>query len=311
MILDFKEIPQANIGGGLQDTFELFSRDFLAFLGYRIVQGPDRGADGKKDLIVEEVIKGITSEYTIRWLVSCKHYAHSGAAVKDTDEINISERLKQHKCDGFMGVYSTLPATSLTGLLSGISNYQIFDREKIESKLLDNINGHRLAARFFPESFRKYQIEHPIPATIFSDQEPLVCERCGKNLFLETEHGNYVCLQSQPSDDEGNYIKDNEKIKKIYFCCKQCDRYLLTKYRKDGFCDAGWYDIDDLLIPTIWIQKLMAFLNTIQEGDGLDKDAFESMKHMFLATFPYISRHLTEKEKKRLISLSKLENYGW
>ena len=86
MLLDFREIPQANVGGGLQDTFELFTRDFLAYLGYRIVQDPDRGADGKKDLIVDEIIKGITSEYTIRWLVSCKHYAHSGAAVKDSDE---------------------------------------------------------------------------------------------------------------------------------------------------------------------------------------------------------------------------------
>jgi len=63
MILDFKEIPEANRGTGLQDTFELFTRDFLSFLGYRIVQDPDRGADGKKDLIVDEVIKGITSEY--------------------------------------------------------------------------------------------------------------------------------------------------------------------------------------------------------------------------------------------------------
>lgn len=305
MLLDFKEIPQANIGGGLQDTFELFSRDFLAFLGYRIVQGPDRGADGKKDLIVEEVIKGITSEYTIRWLVSCKHYAHSGAAVKDTDEINISERLKQHKCDGFMGVYSTLPATSLTGLLSGINNYQIFDREKIESILLDNINGHRLAARYFPESFQKYQIEHPIPATIFSDQEPLVCERCGKNLFLDTEHGNYVCLQLPQWDHEGNEIDTDKRIKKIYFCCKDCDRILLKQYEKKGLWDAGWYDIDDLLIPTIWIKKVMAFFNTIQEGEGLDKEAFESMKHMLLATFPYISRHLTEEEKRRVASLSR------
>ena len=310
MLLDFREIPQANVGGGLQDTFELFTRDFLAYLGYRIVQDPDRGADGKKDLIVDEIIKGITSEYTIRWLVSCKHYAHSGAAVKDSDEINISERLKQHSCDGFMGVYSTLAATSLTGLLSGIKNYQIFDREKIESRLLSNIEGYRLAARYFPQSFKKYQVEHPEPATIFSDQEPLVCEWCGKNLFLETVHGNYVCLQSPPFDDDGKYIEGDGTIKKIYFCCKQCDRYLSEKYRKEGLWDAGWYDIDDLLIPTIWIKKLMAFLNTIQEGDGLDKDAFESMKHMFLATFPHISRHLTEKEKKRVISLFRFEDYG-
>ena len=59
MILDFKEIPEANGGSGLQDTFELFARDFLAYLGYRIIEDPNRGPDGKKDLIVEEVLSGI------------------------------------------------------------------------------------------------------------------------------------------------------------------------------------------------------------------------------------------------------------
>ena len=73
MILNFKEIPEANKGGGLQDTFELFTRDFLSHLGYRIIEDPDRGADGKRDLIVEERVVGLSDEYVIRWLVSCKH----------------------------------------------------------------------------------------------------------------------------------------------------------------------------------------------------------------------------------------------
>ena len=88
MILDFTEIPQANKGGGLQDTFELFTRDFLQLLGYRIIESPDRGADGKRDLIVDEILSGINSEVTLRWLVSCKHYASSGSSVSDSDEIN-------------------------------------------------------------------------------------------------------------------------------------------------------------------------------------------------------------------------------
>lgn len=59
MLIDFKEIPQANIGGGLQDTFELFARDFLELLDYHIIQNPGRGADRKKDLIVSEERKGV------------------------------------------------------------------------------------------------------------------------------------------------------------------------------------------------------------------------------------------------------------
>lgn len=80
-VLDFKEIPEAHKATGLQDTFELFSRDFLAFLGYKIISDPDRGADGGVDIIAEEKRTGVGGETIIRWLVSCKHKAHSGNSV--------------------------------------------------------------------------------------------------------------------------------------------------------------------------------------------------------------------------------------
>lgn len=73
MLLDFKEIPQANLGSGNQDTFELFARDFLQILCYEIIQHPDRGADGKKDLIVRESRLGLSGVSHLKWLVSCKH----------------------------------------------------------------------------------------------------------------------------------------------------------------------------------------------------------------------------------------------
>ena len=174
MILDFREIPEANWGEGLQDTFELFARDFLSYMGYRIVEDPARGADGKKDLIVEEVLVGVASEQTIRWLVSCKHYAHSGRSVPDSDEINITERLGQHNCDGFMGFYSTLPAVSLQGVLKGVQRNIVFDREKIESYLLRrDIDAVRIASRYFPVSFKNFQLENPLPAELYDKLEPL------------------------------------------------------------------------------------------------------------------------------------------
>ena len=102
MILDFKEIPQANGNSGLQDSFELFVRNFLSYLGFIIIEDPDRGADGKRDLIVEEIIHGILKDERKRWLVSCKHYAFSGKAVKDTDESDIRDRLDHYDCSGFI-----------------------------------------------------------------------------------------------------------------------------------------------------------------------------------------------------------------
>ena len=107
-ILDFKEIPEAYVSSGMQDTFELFARDFLSFMGYKIITDPDRGPDGGVDLIVEEKRTGVGGETIIRWLVSCKHKAFSGKSVSSTDETNIRDRVESNNCQGFIGFYSTL-----------------------------------------------------------------------------------------------------------------------------------------------------------------------------------------------------------
>mgnify|MGYP002625041010 CR=1 FL=1 len=61
-------------------------------MGYNIVEDPSRGVDGGKDLIVEETITHKDgSTQIIKWLVSCKHYAHSGTSVGDTDELNVKD----------------------------------------------------------------------------------------------------------------------------------------------------------------------------------------------------------------------------
>lgn len=100
-IINFKEVPQANLATGLQDTFELFARDFLEYLGYRTLISPNRGADGGKDLLVEETRIGVGGETKVRWLVSCKHKAHSKSSVSPADETNISDRLAANRCAGF------------------------------------------------------------------------------------------------------------------------------------------------------------------------------------------------------------------
>lgn len=209
MILNFKEIPQANQGDGLQDTFELFSRDFLEVLGYEIIQHPDRGADGKKDLIVQESRIGVSGVSHIKWLVSCKHYAHSGKSISDTDEPNILDRVTVHECDGFIGFYSTLPATSLGRNFEGLQNrieIQSYDRERIEKTLFESPQGLKLASRYFPESFKKYSLENPKPAKIFSDELTINCEYCNSNL-LEEEKKNWEYLF---------YYKKLLKMKKAY-----------------------------------------------------------------------------------------------
>ena len=308
MILDFKEIPEANKGGGLQDTFELFTRDFLSHLGYRIIEDPDRGADGKCDLIVEERVAGLSIEYVIRWLVSCKHYAHSGKSVNDSDEINIVERMHQHGCDGFMGVYSSICSTSLNGILKGLKTNGhkviVYEHEKIEKELLkSDIEGFRICSRYMPKSFEKYQLEHPGIAKIFDrNLPPINCDCCGKDLLVgDNDQSIYVLLTKYINMED---TKEDRTSEDMYFACKgECDEKLKRKYANEGLFDNGWEDLRDLTIPSIWIMRLMAFLNGIQRDRDMKEPAFGKMKQMFIRTYPYVARNLTTYEKERVKSL--------
>lgn len=64
-MLDFTEIADS-------DTWELFARDFLSALGFVIDVEPGRGADGGKDMLVSEQLKGKLHSTKFVWLVSCK-----------------------------------------------------------------------------------------------------------------------------------------------------------------------------------------------------------------------------------------------
>ncbi len=174
-VIDFTEIDPGNKGGQDQDTFELFSRDFLEAIGFKIIQDPSRGNDRKKDMIVSGIWD---NDQKIIWLVSCKHNAKSGKSVNDTDEPNITERLKLHKCQGFIGVYSTISSSGLSDLLHGQEfPYIIFDHKKIESLILQDTKRYQLFFRYFTNSYEKYK-DH-LTTTIF---EPMKLQSSNTNL---------------------------------------------------------------------------------------------------------------------------------
>ena len=159
MIIDFKEIPAANSSDGEQDHFELFSREFLKALGFEILEQPDRGADGGKDLLIQESLRGINKDHAIKWLVSAKHFAHSGNSVRPSDEINIRERVEKFNADGFLGYYSTLPSAGLNGTLTGLEGRILtdhFDCASIERHLTTNRLLGDVFRRFFPVSYQSF-----------------------------------------------------------------------------------------------------------------------------------------------------------
>jgi len=102
MIVDFKEIPPANSSEGDQDQFELFARDFVDAIGYTVIDQPDRGQDGGRDLLISETLTGVRLGSERRWVLSAKHFAPSGRSVGVNDELSIRDRVEKHGADGFL-----------------------------------------------------------------------------------------------------------------------------------------------------------------------------------------------------------------
>ncbi len=160
--LDFKEIPLANGSDGTQDTFELLCKEYFEFIGLNVLVGPDRGQDGGRDLIVVESRTGVLGNTEFKWLVSCKHRAHSGKSVSDREEDDIAGRVESHGTNGFIGFYSTLPSSGLTNKLeryklNGKLTYKIINHNDIEKDLLNTSTGRSIAKRYFPISYARWE----------------------------------------------------------------------------------------------------------------------------------------------------------
>ncbi len=168
MIVDFTEINPANSSDGNQDQFELFARDFVEAIGFTIVSNPDRGQDGGKDLIISETLSGIRKSSQRTWILSAKHFAHSGKSVGVNDEINIRDRVEKHKADGFFGFYSTLPSSGFADTLKGLKNKIIIDyldKGMIQNELITNPLLENVFRAYFPISYLKFKSSGGYPAT--------------------------------------------------------------------------------------------------------------------------------------------------
>jgi hypothetical protein len=315
-VLDFCEIAEAHLSSGHQDQFELFARDFLEYLGYTIAESPSRGADGGKDLIVLDVRKGVGGETNVRWLVSCKHKAHSKKSVSVEDEPSILERVKGHNCTAFLGFYSTLPSSALAFRFDALRKEietDWFDHEKIESRLLRSSAGLELARRYFPKSLDSWNNANPRPTKLFDDSEPLICNYCGKTLLdpsadLYPEDRKSVITfwkQKDPSDLH-NY---NTQIVDIYWSCKgNCDRQLDRSFKARGLLYDGWEDITDVCIPLVYVKWVMTCINNIRDGH-FGSDAIEKMKTFMIVTFHFVARAPIRGEDERIQALLRIPPY--
>lgn len=308
-IIDFKEIPKANVANGNQDVFELFAREFFHALGFFVLEDPDRGQDGGRDIIISEKRTGIINDTEIRWLVSCKHKIHSGSAVNVSDEEDISDRIQFHRCDGFIGFYSTVVSSPLNRKFEALKDkYQIeiFDREKIERILLENRAVNKLIRRFFPLSYN--EIELKSPSNLLSKYEPLRCKVCGKDLLhrdmLDKYEGIVVFVQDM------DYYRCNagkNKYTEVYCVCKGiCDRKMEAIARSYGNI-TGWNDISDLVIPVQFLKFVLAIMNRIREYEDVYTDeAYGELKNIIISLAQITMKGQSEKDINRVKSLLEL-----
>ena len=314
-MIDFKEI---NSNG---EEWELFARDFLKEIGFYIESSVDRGPDGKKDLIISENLKGNLNDYKFKWLVSCKHFANrkSSNSVKEEDEPNILERVKDFKCDGFIGFYSTVPSSGLNTRLTSLKNngdikdYRVFDYKSIENYLI-TIGYSELLMRFFPKSYRKIKPLHQV----YHKYLELECKHCHVDLLKRIYEDEFTGLiafvyeYKKMKNEEGKEVSI-EMIDDVYWACKgDCDmkidyyvKHVLNKH-------TGWEDIDDLVIPAKFVNWVLSIMNRIRDGkDIFTDDAYKKLKYFIMAISQKVMREMTEKERERFKKLIEIESYGF
>lgn len=289
-MIDFKEIPSS-------DDWELFARDFFSQLGFVIESDPSRGPDGGKDLIISEQISGVLHTQKFTWLVSCKHFATSGKSVGVEDESNITERLRQHKCDGFIGFYSTISSTALSTRLEAlkqngdVTDFCIYDHQKIAGYFYE-VGLSRLANRYFPMSYAKIR---PLQQIVDKHIE-LKCEICDcdwiKKIMVQPNMG--IVVYADKGFGTPDRITDD-----IFICCKgDCDDQLKNRLHAQGYFDT-WQDIEDLCKPLFFLKDILTYMNILHAGDKkFSYTAHDKMKTIYIAASQRVLREITEEDRK-------------
>lgn len=302
-MIDYTEI------GDDGERWEAFARDFLYELGFAVESPPDRGADQGKDVLVVEKLAGHIASYSMRWLVSCKHFAVSGASVKVSDEANILERMKAFGVDGFLGFYSTLPSAGLNTRLANlmkqghIRDYRIFDGKLIENYCL-RIGYSKLLLRYFPNSYKRIAPIH----TVVDEYLALKCHSCGKDILLElyvNQQPAVVAEVHKLEDDGKNHIKD------VYWACKGgCDRTLEHRAYEVHKCITAWEDIGDLVVPAWFLRWIFGTMNRMQKGiDVYEGDSYEKVRYFLTAIAQKVMREMTERERERVRELLQIPEW--
>ncbi|MGG3562737.1 restriction endonuclease [Neobacillus rhizosphaerae] len=193
-MIDYTELPSNGV------AFEQLIRELLIRSGFE-VHWTGVGPDGGKDLIFYERVPGKLAPFQRKWLVSCKHYAHSGQSVGLKDVSSIIDECEAIGAEGFLLVCSTQPSSSVVKRFEEIEGrrnllIRYWDGVELERQL-NNPSTLPLIHLFFPKTSKE------VGWKIFNTQSPSFWAANYKDYFLY--------LSSRISNSFPN-LKDVEEI---------------------------------------------------------------------------------------------------
>lgn len=150
-MINFAELPKDGT------DFELLIRDLLQRRGMEVYWS-GKGPDGGKDLICIERTASALKSSMKRWVVQCKHNAHSGNSVGADEIIDIRGVCDANKATGYVLACTTQPSSALISKFDSVeSNTGIsitfWDGRKIEHELMKPQNWD-IAEQYFPQSVK-------------------------------------------------------------------------------------------------------------------------------------------------------------
>jgi hypothetical protein len=151
-MIDFTELPEDGV------SFEQLIREMFIREGYD-VHWTGVGPDGGRDLVVIEKVKGPLSYFERKWLIQCKHKAHSGKSVGLNELDGIVDACRAIGAEGFLLACSTQPSASLVKRLEELNQTMgivtaFWDSIEIEKRLFQP-NSFPLIHIFFPKTSTK------------------------------------------------------------------------------------------------------------------------------------------------------------
>jgi hypothetical protein len=205
-----------------------------------------------------------------------------------------------------MAFYSTIPSSGLMRTLKSHDrqvSVQIWDREKIEGRLVSDRRLQSVFERYFPQSYQAWRAYLRTPVQVFGAYEPLECVVCGKDLLVDKEGNIALAI---------NVREDPKLVLDFYWACRKetCDRVMIHKAWAEQRAITKWECLEDLSIPMVYMRWVGSHLTRIREGHEVFTDqAFEKLRHAMMCISQIVVKETTPEQWARIRDLATIPDF--